>query len=94
MIVRIRFHIGPRVSGTRNIDSKLAYAIASLLTPAALLCVVVALWRLLADLNVASEFIFRHGLLSHWQVWIALGVAVQTISSFLDRYGRRFQDQS
>jgi hypothetical protein len=94
MIVRIRFRTGPPVTGTRNIDSKLAYAVASLLTPAALLCVVIALWRLLADLNITAEFMFRGGLLSHWQVWVALGVAIQSIGSFLDRYGRRFQDQS
>jgi hypothetical protein len=94
MIVRIRFRVGPRVSGNRNLDSRLAYAVASLLTPAAVLCIVVALWRLLADLNITSEFMIRGGLLSHWQVWIAFGVAIQSASTYLDRYGRRMQDQS
>jgi len=33
--------------------------------------------------------VFEGGLLSHWQVWMALGVGVQMASVYLDRYGRR-----
>ncbi|MBM3762443.1 MAG: hypothetical protein FJW36_19620 [Acidobacteria bacterium] len=94
MIVRIKLRMGPTPSATRNLDSKLAYAMASLLTPAAVLCMVVGLWRLLADLNITEQFVFERGLLSHWQVWLALGVAVQGASVYLDRYGRRMEDQA
>ena len=57
-------------------DAKVALAVASLLTPGAMLCFVLALWRLLADLNITTTFIFENGLLSHWQVWMAMGVGV------------------
>ncbi len=92
MIVRIRLRVGPQVKGTRNLDSKLAYAMASLLTPAAVLCFVIALWRLLSDLNFAAEFMITTGLLSRWQVWVALGDAIQRASAYLARYGRRMED--
>ena len=94
MIVRIKLRVGPRLAANRNLDSKLAFALASLLTPAAVLCIVVGLWRLLADLNITEEFAIQGGLLSHWQVWFALGVAVQMASVYLDRYARRIEEQS
>lgn len=94
MIVRIKLGKGPRLAPARNTDSRLAYALAALLTPAAVLCIVVGLWRLLADLNITEEFIFRGGFLSHWQVWLALGTFVQWLSVSLDRYGRRLEEQS
>jgi hypothetical protein len=93
MIVRIKLRVGPRLAANRNLDSKLAYALASLLTPAAVLCIVVGLWRLLADLNITEEFAIQGGLLSHWQVWLALGVAVQLASVYLDRYAQRMERQ-
>lgn len=94
MIVRIKLRVGPYLATNRNMDSKVALAVASLLTPGAVLCCVLALWRLLADLNVTTQFVIEGGLLSHWQVWLALGVAVQTASVYLDRYGRRGQEQA
>lgn len=94
MIVRIKLRVGPQVAASRDLDSKLATALAGLLTPAAVLCFVVALWRLLADLNVTTAFVITTGLLSHWQVWLAMGVAVQTASVYLDRYGRRGEEQA
>jgi hypothetical protein len=91
MIVRIKLRVGPQVTGYQNLDAKLALAMAALLTPAAVLCVVIGLWRLLADLNVTEEFVIRRGLLSHWQVWMALATALQLISTYLNRYGQRFE---
>lgn len=93
MIVRIKLRVWPKVMAKRNLDSTIASAVASLLTPAAVLCFVVALWRLLADANITEEFVIRGGLLSHWQVWLALGLVIQTVSVLLDRYGRRPERQ-
>jgi hypothetical protein len=93
MIVRIQLRVGPKVDTNRNMDVKVALAVASLLTPGAMLCFVLALWRLLADLNVTTTFIFEGGLLSHWQVWMAMGGAVQMASVYLDRYGRRGEER-
>jgi hypothetical protein len=94
MIVRIKLRVGPQVAANRDLDSKLATALATFLTPAAVLCFVVALWRLLADLNVTTAFVITTGLLSHWQVWLALGIGVQAASVYLDRYGRRGEEQA
>ena len=91
MIIRIKLRVGPRVYGNRNLDSKLAFAMSTLLTPGAVLCVVVALWRLLSDLGVTEEFVIRGGLFSHWQVWLAAGILTQSLSVYLDRYGRRME---
>lgn len=91
MIVRIKLQVGPRIYGVRNLDSKLAFAVSSLLTPTAVLCFVVALWRMLSDLGVTEEFAIRGGLLSHWQVWLAAGILVQSLSVYLNRYGRRLE---
>jgi hypothetical protein len=94
MIVRIKLRAGPLISSQRNLDSKLAFAVAGLLTPAAVLSIVVALWRLLADAKVAEQFVIEKGLLSHWQVWLALGILLQSLSVYLDRYGRRLERES
>lgn len=94
MIVRIKLQLGPTVSAARNLSSKLAFALSGMLTPTSVICFAISLWRLLSDLNITGEFIFSGGLLSHWQVWLALGILTQTLSVFLDRYGRRVERQS
>jgi len=93
MIVRIRFKVGPPLVGERNLESKLAAVLATLLPPSAVLCFAVALWRLLEDVNVTEQFAFRAGLLSHWQVWLASGIALQTLSVYVGRYGRRSEGE-
>lgn len=49
----------------------------ALLTPAAVIALVLGLWRVTADLGWTGEFLIAGGLFSHWQVWIALAVALQ-----------------
>ncbi len=49
---------------------------AELLRPASALAFLVALWRLGSDLGFAGNFVFESGLLYHWQVWVALGLAM------------------
>ena len=49
----------------------------ALLTPAAVIALVLGLWRVTADLGWTGEFLISGGLFSHWQVWIALAVALQ-----------------
>ncbi len=89
MVVRIRLNVGPQIAAQRKLDARLALAVASLLTPASLMCVVVALWAVLADTQVTQQFMISEGLLSHWQVWLAAGVLIQMLSAALDRYGKR-----
>ena len=59
----------------------LGYAMA----PVALTAYVLAAWRLGADMNWFSEFFIERGLLSRWQVWLALAAAAQIIAQRLNR---------
>ncbi|HBY62617.1 MAG TPA: hypothetical protein DEH78_22580, partial [Solibacterales bacterium] len=62
-------------------------ACAALLTPAALAAFVLAIWRLGADLGYLGTFAFQDGLLSRWQVWVAIALLVQLTVIYLTRYG-------
>jgi hypothetical protein len=61
---------------------------ASLLTLVAISCASLGLWRVGTDLDWAGDFVFQNGFLSHWQVWIGVGVGVQYASWRLSRYAR------
>lgn len=87
MIVRIQLGQG---RGVRNVPGKnrhLALACAALLAPASLMAYVLGFWRLSSDLGVTHEFGLA-GMLSHWQVWIAVGVTLHIAAYVLNRYGR------
>lgn len=85
MVVRIhlRFGYGRR---SETVQKQTALAVASLMTPVALMMCALGFWRLAADLKWAGQFVFTHGLFSHWQVWLAMGVAVQFAAFLLHRY--------
>jgi hypothetical protein len=88
MVVKIRFGRGPVVTRRKGKNGRLASLAASLLTLVSLSCGSFALWRIGGDLDWAGDFVFRSGLLSHWQVWLGLALAVQYTSWRLARYGR------
>jgi hypothetical protein len=87
MVVRIRFAKGPKLGSKRNGNRKIAIAAGALLTPAALVASVLAVWRIAADLNVTNSFAIPSGLFSHWQVWLGAAVGLQLCSRVLNRYG-------
>ncbi len=87
MLVRIRLHGGPKVRQTKRKNRHIALASAALLTPAAVMAFVLSMWRLGSDLGFARSFAIRNGILSHWQVWLAISVAIQFVSVLLNRYG-------
>lgn len=89
MLVRIRLQPGPRVARVGRKNQHVALAVASLLTPAMLAALALSFWRLAADLGVASQFAIRHGLFSHWQVWLGIAACVQFTASMLNRYGEQ-----
>ena len=64
-----------------------APVVGFLMTPFYLTGYVLAFWRLGADLNWLGEFFISQGLFSRWQVWLAIGVAMQLASHQLDRVG-------
>ena len=49
---------------------------------------VLCLWRLGADIGYARSFVIHTGVLSHWQVWLALALGLQFFAVVLNRYGR------
>ncbi|MFY9726048.1 MAG: hypothetical protein WB579_04525 [Bryobacteraceae bacterium] len=89
MRVRIRFGKGQRISKARRKNRRVALAVSALLTPAAFLASVLALWRIAADLNWTGKFAITSGMFSHWQVWMVLAVLLQACSRLLARYGKR-----
>ncbi len=88
MRVRIRFRLGPKVARRLARNREFAAITAALLTPAAVVALVLGIWRLGYDLKWTGEFAISNGLFSHWQVWIATAVLLQTCASILNRYGR------
>ncbi|MGA2602167.1 MAG: hypothetical protein ABSH09_34815 [Bryobacteraceae bacterium] len=87
MQVRIRFQHGPTVRQKARKNRHVALASAALLTPAAVTAFVLSMWRLGADLGFARSFAVHTGILSHWQVWLAISVAIQFLAVVLNRYG-------
>jgi len=88
MTVRLRLKAGPRIKKITGKNRNTALAIAALVTPATLLAFVLAFWRMSADLGFTSAFPITVGLLSHWQVWLAIALVGQFFTSTLNRYGR------
>jgi len=64
-------------------------AIGQLLTPVAVVSYVLAVWRLGADLDWMESFFITSGLLSHWQVWLALAILIQMMAAYLTRLADR-----
>lgn len=62
-----------------------ASGLAAILTPASVLFIAFALWRIGADLGLAHEFLVSEGVLSRWQVWFAGAVVLQAGAFFLNR---------
>ncbi|HTA40859.1 MAG TPA: hypothetical protein VK789_00350 [Bryobacteraceae bacterium] len=88
MVVRVRFGRGPVVKRRKGKNSRLATPAASLLTMASISCAALGLWRVGTDLEWTGGFVFTQGLLSHWQVWIGVAIAIQYVSWRLSRYAR------
>jgi hypothetical protein len=87
MRVRIRLNPGPTVQQKPRKNRHVALALASLLTPLAVMAFVLAFWRLAADLNVTNQFPIADGFFSHWQVWMSGAAILQLCAMGLNRYG-------
>jgi hypothetical protein len=87
MLVRIRFGKPLKVGKRRRKNQRFALALGAMMTPVALMALVLAAWRLAADLNWTKSFAIASGPFSHWQVWLGLGILVQLLSRALNRYG-------
>jgi len=74
---------------TQGFSRQLADVLVALLTPSAVVALVMALWRVGADLGWAGAFLIAGGFFSHWQVWIALSIGLKLISSTMLAWGSR-----
>jgi len=66
---------------------KVALALGSLLTPAAVMALVLAIWPLAAALKFAGAFPIDEGVFSHWQVWLVVACALQSMALAFNRIG-------
>jgi hypothetical protein len=74
---------GALAPATMSLGRQLPDILVALLTPAALVALAMGLWRVSVDLDWTSAFPIASGFFSHWQVWIALSVALKILSSAL-----------
>lgn len=88
MIVRIRFGRGPVVTRKKGKNAKLALLGGSLLTLVAICLAFMGSWRLFGDVDLAGDFIYPDGFLSHWQVWLGAAGVTQYIALRLTKYSR------
>jgi len=87
MLVRLEPAIHPALKRVFKTNApQIAPLLQYLLTPIASVGYVLAGWRLGADLNWTGEFFISSGLLSHWQVWLALAIATQVAAAHFARY--------
>jgi hypothetical protein len=89
MVVKIRFGRGPLVTRRPGKNSRMATLAASVLTLFSISCASLSLWRVGADLALAGDFVFRDGILSHWQVWAGAAIAIQYCAWQLTRYAKK-----
>lgn len=89
MQVRLKIEYASPLRKAYSFNRQVAQGTAALLGPASVMAFVLGCWRLGADLNLTGQFAISHGIFSHWQVWLALGGAMQLASTFLSRYLNR-----
>ena len=89
MVVRIRLGKRPKPAAKRARNRLFAQGVATLLKPAALMALALAIWGLGADLKLTGGFAIASGWPSHWEVWLGAAVMLQFCSFALNRYGRK-----
>jgi hypothetical protein len=89
MVVRLKIDYGSPLRMVVSFNRRVALGTAALLGPVSVMAFVLGGWRLGADLNITGQFAISSGLFSHWQVWLALGAALQAASTVLYRFATR-----
>jgi hypothetical protein len=89
MVIRIR--LGRSRSHRKSAENhnvahhNVALALGSLLTPAAVMALVLAIWPLAAALKFAGAFPIGEGVFSHWQAWLLVAFALQSMALAFNR---------
>lgn len=89
MVVRLRLRLGTVRTRGGPEYAQLTSRLRRWLAPASALALLVALWRLAYDLELAGRFAISEGLFSRWQVWMGLAVLLHILAAMLDRFGHR-----
>ncbi len=89
MVVRLRLKLGTARTRGEPGSAQLASKLRRWMASASALALLVALWRLAYDLGLTGRFAISGGVFSHWQVWMALAVALQVLDAMLGRFGSR-----
>ncbi len=92
MVVRIRVPRGATAGRSAGKHAPLVSGVGGLVGLAAVSCLMLALWRLTSDLGWTEPFVIADGMLSHWQVWMAMTIASGALAFRLVRYGRQRED--
>lgn len=70
--------------GVRDaVETQVTGVLTILLAPASMIAMVFGIWRVGADLGWTGAFVISDGFFSHWQVWLALAVALRLAASGL-----------
>lgn len=86
MLVKIRL---PRdVAGGRMTAQQKPFlsGLGGLIVLLAFSCLMLAMWRLTSDLGWTDEFVITSGILSHWQVWMAIAIGFGALGVRLNKY--------
>jgi hypothetical protein len=85
--------IQPVLDRSARLSREAARAVASMLSPAASIALVLGFWRLSADLGWTGKFAISNGLFSHWQIWLAMAIVLEVLSSTILRAGQKPQSR-
>ena len=79
------------IDRTATVSQEVSTFVAMLLSPAAVISLVLGIWRIGADLGWTDQFLISNGLFSHWQVWVALAIALQAVAATFSRANQKAQ---
>ena len=92
MVVRIRLPRGAKGGRDMGRHAPIASGLGGLVALVAVSCLMLAMWRLTSDLGWTDTFVIPDGILSHWQVWMAMTIATGALAIRLVRYGRALEE--
>lgn len=88
MVIRIRYR---RLRPDAKLDwRQIALTLAALLTPCALIAFTMAFWIFAAQMQWMGEFFITSGLLSRWEIWLALAAVLLLVAKVIDRLSQPY----
>lgn len=85
MVIKFEPEIQATLHKALRTNQEVGRLLRYLINPVAVAGYTLAAWRVGSDLNWTGEFFISTGLLSHWQVWLALALGAQVGGAYLNR---------